>query len=65
MLKTNWSLGSAPVAGRAYVIRQRLGRAKPAKSVAPHKFMSSVERVLLAERLEKRAEHEWRKQMGG
>lgn len=65
MLKTNWTMGSAPLTGRAYAIRQRLGRAKPAKSVAPHKFMSSVERTLLADRLEKRAEREWRAQMGG
>lgn len=55
MLKTNWTEGSARVAGRAYVIRNRLGRAKPARSVAPHKPMSYVERALLCERLERQA----------
>lgn len=55
MLKTNWSLGSAPLAGRAYTIRQRLGRAKPAKSVAPHKCLSYVDRVLLCQKLEREA----------
>lgn len=55
MLSSNWSMGSARSFGRAYVIRNRLGRAKPAKSQAPHKPMSSVERAILCARLERQA----------
>lgn len=55
MLKTNWTEGSARSAGRAYVIRNRLGRAKPAKSQAPHKCMGFVDRVLLCAKLEREA----------
>jgi hypothetical protein len=61
---SNWNVGSARLAGRASVIRQRLGRAKPAKSNAVHKPMSYVERMLLCERLERNAEREWRKGLG-
>ena len=53
MLTTNWSIGSARTFGKAYVIRNRLGRAKPAKSVASHKCLSPVERALLCAKLER------------
>lgn len=54
MFKSNWSNGSAALYG-ARVIRQRLGRAKPAKSNAPHKCMSYVERAILCAKLERQA----------
>lgn len=55
MLTSNWSTGSARSAGRAYVIRNRLGRAKPAKSNAPHKCMGFVDRAILCAKLERQA----------
>jgi hypothetical protein len=55
MLRSNWSEGSAKSFGKAYVIRQRLGRAKPAKSNAPHKCMGFVDRQILCAKLERQA----------
>lgn len=54
MLKSNWTKGGSAWYG-ARVIRQRVGQAPPAKSQAPHKCMSSVERALLCQRLERQA----------
>lgn len=55
MLTSNWSTGSARTFGKAYVIRNRLGRAKPAKSNAPHKCMGFVDRQILCAKLERQA----------
>lgn len=54
MLKSNWTKGGSAWYG-VRVIRQRIGQAPPAKSQAPHKCMSSVERALLCQRLERQA----------
>lgn len=54
MLSSNWSQGSTREFG-CRVIRQRIGRAKPAKSNAPHKCMSYVERAILCAKLERQA----------
>lgn len=55
MLSSNWSIGSAREFGKAYVIRQRIGRAPARKSVAPHKFMDSASRQTLVAKLEREA----------
>jgi len=55
MLKSNWSVGTCREAGRAYVIRQKLGSAPARKSQAVHKFMSDSSRAALASRLEHQA----------
>jgi hypothetical protein len=55
MLGTNWSEGSARDAGKAYVIRNRLGRAAPRKSRAAHTFMRPELRQALIEKLEREA----------
>ena len=51
MLKSNWSQGSAAWFG-ARVIRQRVSRAAPAKSVAGHVFMDRAKRLALCAALE-------------
>lgn len=53
MLRSNWSIGSAKTFGRAYVIRQRLGRAPQRKSKSPHKCMDSSARQALCAKLER------------
>lgn len=53
MLKSNWSIGQAREAGRAYVIRQRLGTAPARKSQAVHKYMSASSRKALCAKLER------------
>lgn len=53
MLKSNWSIGQAREAGRAYVIRQRLGTAPARKSQAVHKYMSASSRMALCAKLER------------
>jgi hypothetical protein len=55
MLRSNWSKGSASLFG-AHVIRQRIGRAAPAKSVKVHEFMSHDARKALCTWLEARAD---------
>lgn len=45
MLKSNWSVGSCQEFGRAHVIRQRLGRAAPSRSLKPHVCLSDERRA--------------------
>ena len=52
MLKSNWSEGSAKLVGRACVIRQRIGVAKPRASKKPHAFMDAAARLSLCAKLE-------------
>lgn len=55
MLKSNWSIGSCREFGKAHVIRQRLGRVAPRRSVQAHVCLDRhvMERVVA--KLEARA----------
>jgi hypothetical protein len=55
MLSTNWSEGSARETGRAYVIRNRMGKAPARKSQAVHTFMRPDLRQALILKLEREA----------
>lgn len=65
MLISNWSIRGTELSGRARVIRQKIGRAAAPKSVRAHTMMSQDSRSELAAKLERNAEREWRRQMGG
>lgn len=51
MLTSNWSIGDAR-RFRPHVIRQKIGRASPAKSGKPHKCMGIHARENLCAKLE-------------
>lgn len=55
MLSTNWTIGSSREAGRAYVIRNKIGRAPARKSQATHAFLTAAQRIALCDKLERDA----------